>query len=667
MITAPDGYRVASRVVFPASGERDVLPNYIDQDANERASGQAGRDFEVVSRTSLRVLPRGHASLGSYFNAFPAAYWRYWTKVRSLRLQVVTSGAGDLTIHRSTARGQNLSLQQIRVEGERTTTEVDLPLNAFGDGGWYWFDLTASASDFVLDEAVWLVPDLGRPQGSATLATTTMNKTDYIVSNMNLLADNPHLTDLLDEILVVDHGSQKVVDADGYAEVAERFDGKLQVIEQPNLGGSGGFARGQYEATKRGRSKYVILMDDDISIEPETIARLITFADLCTTPTLVGGHMFDLNNKSALQTMGEVVDEHNWSWRPARFTQYESHDFAKRGLRESTWLHSRVDVDYNAWWCCLIPTDVIREIGLGLPLFIKWDDVEFGLRAKKAGFPTVSLPGAAVWHMGWVGKDDRAGWQGYFHNRNRLITALMYSPRKRGGDLLPRSLALDLTHLVAMQYHTMASRLMAEEDVLAGPEQLHQLIGTRLGDIRAMADDYDDSTFRPDAHDFPHPPQLRDGGSFRPRIQATTEQGIQRDEDFDEERPVPLKRLATIGLKSLLRQFRPVPPEALERPQATIDSPINKWWQIAQYDSALIVNAEGTAYAWYRRRPEHMRTMTVQAARNAAELMRRWDELAARYQAAIPSLTSFAEWEKTFGIDPADQMAAREEQPATRN
>jgi len=28
-------------------------------------------------------------------------------------------------------------------------------------------------------------------------------------------------------------------------------------------------------------------------------------------------------------------------------------------------------VDYNGWWMTLIPVEVIREIGLSLPLFIK--------------------------------------------------------------------------------------------------------------------------------------------------------------------------------------------------------------------------------------------------------------------------------------------------------
>ena len=63
-----------------------------------------------------------------------------------------------------------------------------------------------------------------------------------------------------------------------------------------------------------------------------------------------------------------------------------------------------------------------------MPLFIKWDDSEFGLRAKQAGYPTVSFPGAAVWHVPWTDKNDALDWQSYFHQRNRFIAALLHSP-----------------------------------------------------------------------------------------------------------------------------------------------------------------------------------------------------------------------------------------------
>ena len=50
------------------------------------------------------------------------------------------------------------------------------------------------------------------------------------------------------------------------------------------------------------------------------------------------------------------------------------------------------------------------------------------MRAKEADYHTVSLPGAAVWHVSWIDKDDLVGWQAYFHIRNRIIAALLGLP-----------------------------------------------------------------------------------------------------------------------------------------------------------------------------------------------------------------------------------------------
>jgi GT2 family glycosyltransferase len=118
---------------------------------------------------------------------------------------------------------------------------------------------------------------------------------------------------------------------------------------------------------------------------------------------------------------------------------------------------------------CLIPRAVIEEIGLSLPLFIKWDDAEYGVRASAAGFPTVSMPGVGVWHVPWTDKNDALDWQAYFHQRNRTVRALLHSPYAFGGRMVRESFNHQVKHLLAMQYSTAELRLLAIEDVLRGP------------------------------------------------------------------------------------------------------------------------------------------------------------------------------------------------------
>ncbi len=286
---------------------------------------------------------------------------------------------------------------------------------------------------------------------------------------------------------MAEQGTQKVVDDPAFRRRARCLLGdKLRIIEQGNMGGSGGYARAQLETLEAGRSTYMMCMDDDVVCEPESIVRAVTFGDLCRRPTIVGGHMFSLYAKSRLHSFGEIVNRYRFWWMspPTVRTDW---DFGERNLRSTRWLHRRIDVDFNGWFMCLIPTEVLRTIGLSLPLFIKWDDSEYGVRAGDAGFPTVSLPGTAVWHIPWTDKNDAFDWQSYFHQRNRTIAALLHSPYEHGGRVVRESFNHQVKHLFSMQYSTAELRHLALEDVLAGPERLHADLVTKLAEIARCA------------------------------------------------------------------------------------------------------------------------------------------------------------------------------------
>jgi galactofuranosylgalactofuranosylrhamnosyl-N-acetylglucosaminyl-diphospho-decaprenol beta-1,5/1,6-galactofuranosyltransferase len=642
-------WRTLQRVILPSQSQMDTVPLYMDTGsatgvqlptighdsstaASQQGASSAGTEVHVedfLSRRSTSVRAGERVSFGTYFNAFPASYWRRWTTVDSIRLSVTTTGPGAVIVYKSNARGALQRVDTRRVEGSSTST-FDLSLKPFGDGGWYWFDLVAGSGQLVLREAEWQSEGEPLRNGSITLEITTLNKTDFCINNLRLLSEHPEALEHVQEVLLVDQGTEKVSEAEGFAEVSAALGGKLRIINQANIGGSGGFARGMYEAVENG-SDYALLMDDDIVVEPESIIRLLTFADLCKKPTIVGGHMFDLYNRTVLHTFGEVVNPYRFQPSLPSDDMTLGHDFMRSNLRSTSWMHRRVDVDYNGWWMCLIPTEVIRQIGLSLPVFIKWDDAEYGLRAKEAGFATVSLPGAAVWHVSWIDKDDLVGWQAYFHARNRLIAALIHSPYEHGGRLVRESGYNDIKHLVSMQYATGKGRNMALADLLDGPDKLHGLLASKLPAIRTMMKGYPDSQFSSDPDDYPAPKMDKP-----PRHGH----GVQQPSKVN---------LVPWAAKTVARQLiRPVTPSSRVRPQANVAHQDNRWWRLSQFDSAVVSNAEGTGASWYQRDPKQLREMLAESARLHAILLRDWPKLSARYKAALPAITSFEAWKKTF-------------------
>ena len=112
--SAPGMARVVlMRQVMPANRDTDVIRLYVDPDpaaldadkfeiGHTRAAQEANaiatrmqnaargikpiHPDQIESRTAFRVEQGETASFGTYFNGFPASYWRMWTVVSTVRL-----------------------------------------------------------------------------------------------------------------------------------------------------------------------------------------------------------------------------------------------------------------------------------------------------------------------------------------------------------------------------------------------------------------------------------------------------------------------------------------------------------------------------------------------------------------------------------------------------
>lgn len=644
-------WTTVARVVLPLDADEDTMPLYLDFGRVSAVTSVDGRASEgaavstdklhsehILSRRSVHVPEGSRTSFGTYFNAFPASYWRMWTVVQDVRLRVTTTGEGTLMVYRSNASGRSQRVESLAVSGDRTTTVVELDLKSFGDGGWYWFDLVAGQGSLTLDEGEWQVAGVPPRPGTLSLGITTFNRADYCAKTVQALADAEDLRKRIDMVYVVDQGTQAVEDEPTWPDAAAALGDQLRLIHQANLGGSGGFSRGMYESVTAGVSDYHMVLDDDVNIEPEGILRALDFAGFCRVPTLVGGHMFDLHIRSVLHSFGEEVKRWRWFWGSLPGLQ-QGHDLAQSNLRATPWLHRRADVDYNGWWMCLIPTQVIREIGLSLPIFIKWDDAEYGLRAREAGYPTVSLPGAAVWHVSWTDKDDTVDWQAYYHERNRLVVGLLHSPYDHGGRMLKELFFTDVKHTIAAQYYAQTLRLKAVKDILSGPDHLHRTIGTTMPELRAMTKQFDDSSYSSDPDAYPLVNRTK-----------PTRKGRQPKQ------PNALT-VAPFALKTALRHMLPVDESAQQQPQASIPHYNSKFWVLSQYDSALVSKADGTGAAWYKRDPKTFRALMAESSLLRGRLRAEWSQLRSTYRARARELTSLESWAHTFGID-GDKAAA---------
>ncbi|CAN5205992.1 glycosyltransferase [soil metagenome] len=620
----PDkGVTLLQRVLMPRAADAlKVRSLYLDE------TGASGRG-RVLDRESV-ILPAGNEiSFATYFNAFPASYWRRWTTLTGVVLRLQLDGPSRVDVYRSKADGDTIHVTGAPTDGAEHTIEFELDLTPFEDGGWYWFDITAGEEPVALLRAGWWAT--ARPVEPAKLAIgiCTFNRPDDCVAAMAALADDPLVLDQISLLVVADQGPNKVRDAAGYARARDGFAGRLRLVEQPNLGGSGGFSRAMYEVLTDSDATHLIFLDDDIELEPDSIARAFAFARFAKHPMLVGGQMLALQNRSVLHTMGEVVQRDKFFWRGAPNTCY-GHDFSRTTLRKAKHLHRRIDVDYNGWWMCLIPRAVIEQVGLPLPLFIKWDDAEYGLRAAAAGYPTATLPGAAIWHLSWTDKDDATDWQAYFHVRNRIVAAALHTRYRRGGALIRDNLKYDLKYLLMLQYSTVALRHLAIEDLLRGQDALFDLLTTALPTIREQRAEFLDGQVRDSSSDFPLPSM--DAARAERFLKPPTN-------------PVTIAR-GVAG--ALAHNLLPTDASAAERPQLNIAAQDARWFLLARLDSATVGLPDGRGVTLRRRDPRTFWKLLGTSLRLHRRLYREFPRLRREYRAAAPELTSVDSWCRVF-------------------
>ncbi|WP_193604524.1 glycosyltransferase family 2 protein [Nocardioides dongkuii] len=254
--------------------------------------------------------------------------------------------------------------------------------------------------------------------GAETVAVVvvTYNRADLLARMLRGLAALDHAPDA---VIVIDNAS-----TDHTPQVlADAALPGLQVIRTAeNLGGAGGFHLGMRTAYERGFDR-IWLMDDDVVPAPDCLGVLMATDEPCLMAVRedLEGHLvekaatrFDLDNPLALRPKTAMVE-----------TAYG----------ERARMPERVEVENVAFEGFMVRRDVVERVGLPDPsYFIFYDDVDYALRVRRAGYRIWAVRDAVlVRQLSFDQQHDLAGWKGFYMYRNLFVVHLRY-----GGNVLVR-------------------------------------------------------------------------------------------------------------------------------------------------------------------------------------------------------------------------------------
>ena len=356
-------------------------------------------------------------SFDTYFNGFSAGKWFKYTKIESVELRILVRGYMRIRlIYREKQPDQIFSyvVSERYCDTKGKIKEIVLPFEYERKMGMYALEVEAAEDECCFYGGAFYTEGQETEQTEdvkIALIICTYKREDFIYKNFGIL-NKYFWADQKSEL----NGNLEAYISDNARTLDPERAGdprKIHIFQNKNTGGSGGFTRGMIECLCDGESgiTHILLMDDDVVIQPESIFRTYSILKMLKPEfkdSYIGGSMLRIDKQWYQTESGSLWNSGNLIGRKIGLDL--------RNLDACLYNEFEEKCDYNAWWYCTIPMEYVRKDNLPLPIFIRGDDVEYGLRNMKN---LILMNGICVWHEPFEFKYSSSMY--YYIFRNRLI------------------------------------------------------------------------------------------------------------------------------------------------------------------------------------------------------------------------------------------------------
>lgn len=361
------------------------------------------------AQSHFALHPFARMSTDTYFNAFPETHWLQALDaqaVGSWRLELDLEGEAEIEVVRLFADGARETITRRRAGGSRPFT-LDIAAGSDARPARLAVELAAGPGGALLRSCAWTLAGAVERPARLVLGLCCFHREAHVQAAVARILDTAAIRPHLQRLVLVDQSGNGILPAQ-YGR-----NPMIKVVEQGNFGGTGGFTRVMMEALDEPGATHVVLLDDDVALEPECIRRIAVLLSLAPADTAIGGQMLDLEHPFVMHEAGAL-----FNWRKLKAEPLARGCDLRRTESLAELSRPRAN-DYLGWFCCAMPLAAIRQVGLPMPFFINFDDIEYGLRLRAHGVRLLTMPGIALWHQTGLRKETR--WKSYYYQRNVLL------------------------------------------------------------------------------------------------------------------------------------------------------------------------------------------------------------------------------------------------------
>lgn len=275
---------------------------------------------------------------------------------------------------------------------------------------------------------------------SICVVICNFNKQDFVLGAIESV--NNSASEIAD-ILVVDNASTD----DSVKLIHQHYPHIILEVLKDNIGGAGGFAYGMRLAQQKGY-RYIALLDNDAVVKENTLAGMMDLLANNSDIGVVGPAICKMDDPKVVQEVGANILLHDATFN--RNFAGESYSSIAMGL---------VDCDYVPACCLMTKAQVIDRIGVfDEEFFLYWDDIDWCLRVKDAGWRVVAQPRLQALHKGG-GANATNTLPRYYYWRNKLRFFAKHPVRYPYGQF-KHHLQRSLTRNITFQYFCETDELL---------------------------------------------------------------------------------------------------------------------------------------------------------------------------------------------------------------
>lgn len=237
------------------------------------------------------------------------------------------------------------------------------------------------------------------------LVMTVILNTNRRDDTLECLASLAKSTYPNNRLLVLDNAS-----SDGSAAAIAGYYPEVQVISlEKNLGYAGNNNVGIQAAVNEG-AEWVFVLNEDTVLAEDCLEKLVCAAGENDRLGIAGPMVYHFNEPGIIQSAGGSLGKY---WESTHLAQNEP----DRGQYPVP--HA---VEWVSGCAILVRREVIEQVGmLDERFFYYWEETEWCLRAREAGWQIWHIPQAKLWHKG-VQRDYQPSPNiTYYSTRNRLL------------------------------------------------------------------------------------------------------------------------------------------------------------------------------------------------------------------------------------------------------